>query len=215
MHERAWAIKQYYVVNQFVHKKPHKNFEFENESGLSDAKDIYQDVDSKFKTLTGKQCRLEGNKYQSNLEKNPRHRQMGFTKCRYFGHLIFCKTTLRNAENSVTLCCAIPNVIHVRMLVLAGATFLWHFYRGKSSKNEVPRLNGAKYINYSQCEIINVLHYFLRTFEPGHTKTCQMPYANNKAADQPAHPHSLIGTFAVRCLDSIMYILALSKVSRL
>ena len=29
-----------------------------------------------------------------------------------------------------------------------------------------------------------------------------MPYANNKGTDQPAHPHSLISAFVVRCLDS-------------
>ena len=27
---------------------------------------------------------------------------------------------------------------------------------------------------------------------------------NNKGADQPAHPHSLISTFVIRCLDSII-----------
>ena len=43
---------------------------------------------------------------------------------------------------------------------------------------------------------------------------CLMPYANNKGADQPAHPCSLISTFVVRCLDSMICILALSKVSR-
>ena len=31
-----------------------------------------------------------------------------------------------------------------------------------------------------------------------------MSYANNKGADQPANPHSLINTFVVRCLDSII-----------
>ena len=30
-----------------------------------------------------------------------------------------------------------------------------------------------------------------------------MPYANNKGADQPAHPRSLISTFVVHCPDSI------------
>ena len=30
-----------------------------------------------------------------------------------------------------------------------------------------------------------------------------MTYANNKGADQPVHPRSLISTFVVRCLDSI------------
>ena len=43
---------------------------------------------------------------------------------------------------------------------------------------------------------------------PGHAKTCLMPYANNKGADQPVHPHSLISTFVVCCLDSIICILA-------
>ena len=43
---------------------------------------------------------------------------------------------------------------------------------------------------------------------------CLMTYANNKGADQPAHPRSLISTFVVRCLDSMIRILAISKVSR-
>ena len=41
-----------------------------------------------------------------------------------------------------------------------------------------------------------------------------MPYANNKGADQPAHPRSLISNFVVRCLDSIISIFAISKVSK-
>ena len=50
-------------------------------------------------------------------------------------------------------------------------------------------------------------------YGPGHAKMCLMAYANNKGADQPAHPRSLISTFVVRCLDSMTYILAISKVS--
>ena len=30
-----------------------------------------------------------------------------------------------------------------------------------------------------------------------------MSYANNKGADQPAHPRSPIGPFVVRCIDGI------------
>ena len=41
-----------------------------------------------------------------------------------------------------------------------------------------------------------------------------MPYANNKGADQPAHPRSLISTFIVRYLELIP-IIAKSKISRL
>ena len=44
-------------------------------------------------------------------------------------------------------------------------------------------------------------------------ETCLMSYANNKGADQPAHPRSLISTFVFRCLDGMICILAISKVS--
>ena len=42
-----------------------------------------------------------------------------------------------------------------------------------------------------------------------------MPYANNKGADQPAHPRSLISTFVVRCPDSIISLVSVSKISSL
>ena len=48
----------------------------------------------------------------------------------------------------------------------------------------------------------------------GHAKTCLMPYANNKGADQPAHPRNLISTFVVRCLDSIMPLVSITEISR-
>ena len=40
-----------------------------------------------------------------------------------------------------------------------------------------------------------------------------MPYANNKGADQPVHPRSLISTFAVRCLDSILSLISIPAYS--
>ena len=46
------------------------------------------------------------------------------------------------------------------------------------------------------------------------TKNMFMPYANNKGADQPAHPGSLISAFVVRCLDSIIPLLAIAEISR-
>ena len=51
-------------------------------------------------------------------------------------------------------------------------------------------------------------------YGPGHAKMCLMSYANNKGADQSAHPRSLISTFVIRCLDSMICILAISNVSR-
>ena len=45
---------------------------------------------------------------------------------------------------------------------------------------------------------------YIHLHEPDHEKMCHMSYSNNKGADQPAHPRSLISTFVVRCLDSII-----------
>ena len=44
---------------------------------------------------------------------------------------------------------------------------------------------------------------------------CIMSYANNKGADQPAHPRSLISAFVVRCLDSIISLDSIAEISRL
>ena len=40
-----------------------------------------------------------------------------------------------------------------------------------------------------------------------------MPYANNKGADQPVHPCSLISTFVVPCLDSIISLVSIFAIS--
>ena len=40
-------------------------------------------------------------------------------------------------------------------------------------------------------------------------------YANNKGADQSAHPGSLISTFDVHCLDSAMSLVSVTKISSL
>ena len=42
-----------------------------------------------------------------------------------------------------------------------------------------------------------------------------LPHANNKGTDKPAHPHSLISAFVGCCLDSIISILAIDKISSL
>ena len=42
-----------------------------------------------------------------------------------------------------------------------------------------------------------------------------MSYANNKGADQPAHPRSLISAFGFRCLDSVMSVVSVTKISSL
>ena len=42
-----------------------------------------------------------------------------------------------------------------------------------------------------------------------------MSYANNKGADQPAHPHSLISAFVVCCLDTLISLDSIAEISRL
>ena len=42
-----------------------------------------------------------------------------------------------------------------------------------------------------------------------------MPNANNKGAYQPAYPRSLISTFVIRCLDSMLPLVSISKISSL
>ena len=44
--------------------------------------------------------------------------------------------------------------------------------------------------------------------EPHHQKTKFMPYTNKKGADLPVHPHSLIGAFVVRCIESIILLVS-------
>ena len=39
-----------------------------------------------------------------------------------------------------------------------------------------------------------------------------LPYANNKGTDQPAHLRSLISTFVVRCLESIIPLVSIYKI---
>ena len=69
---------------------------------------------------------------------------------------------------------------------------------------------------FSQVKWYRINSYkWLIGFEPGHEKMCLMSYTNNKGADQPAHPRSLISAFIVRCLDSIISLDSIAEISRL
>ena len=71
--------------------------------------------------------------------------------------------------------------------------------------------------NFSLTHLVEKFHLYqvvVSLYGPGHVKMCLMAYANNKGADQSAHPCSLISIFVVCCLDSMICMLALSKVSR-
>ena len=61
-----------------------------------------------------------------------------------------------------------------------------------------------------------IMYGLLQYYHRSHVmRNLFMPYANNKGADQPAHLHSLISTFVVRCLDSITSLVSILAISSL
>ena len=64
------------------------------------------------------------------------------------------------------------------------------------------------------CSSIVIQLMFCYISELGHEKICFMPHANNKGADQPAHPCSLISAFVVRCKDRMIPLVYISEISR-
>ena len=50
-------------------------------------------------------------------------------------------------------------------------------------------------------------------YGPRRDKTCLRGFVNNKAANQPAHQHSLISAFVISLLESIIYQLASREIS--
>ena len=73
-----------------------------------------------------------------------------------------------------------------------------------------PLAHVYKYILYILTSPLAHLYMWATSWE-----NLLMPYANNNGADQPAHPRSLISTFVVRCLDSIISLLAIAEISSL
>ena len=61
-------------------------------------------------------------------------------------------------------------------------------------------------------EVIKRVHIFI---EAPSWENLLLPYANNKGADQHACPCSLISTFVVHYLDSIIPLVSISKISSL
>ena len=57
------------------------------------------------------------------------------------------------------------------------------------------------------------LYLYIFTYGRRREKTCLWGLANNKGADQPAHPHSLISAFVNRFLESIIYKHAIGEIT--
>ena len=59
----------------------------------------------------------------------------------------------------------------------------------------------------------NIFNNYIRILiGPQHEKTCLQWLANNKGADQPVHPPSLISAFVIRLLESAIYKIARSEI---
>ena len=59
---------------------------------------------------------------------------------------------------------------------------------------------------------MNLAVLVLTVYGPRREKTCLGGFANNKGADQPAHGRSLISTFVIRILESIISKLATDNI---
>ena len=62
------------------------------------------------------------------------------------------------------------------------------------------------------CAISTIILWIDTLYGPRREKTCLRRCANNKGADQPVHPHSLISAFIIRLLESIISMHATSKI---
>ena len=78
---------------------------------------------------------------------------------------------------------------------------------------DVSQTNEALLI--SNLDLFKIVSELQSPTELGHEKKCLMSYANNKGADQPAHPRSLISALVVRCLDSIISLDSIAEILRL
>ena len=67
----------------------------------------------------------------------------------------------------------------------------------------------------AQILFIRMSIFFLNQIWATSWENLFMQYANNKGADQPEHPCSLISTFVVQCLDSIIPLASISEISSL
>ena len=69
-------------------------------------------------------------------------------------------------------------------------------------------------INPGIGKLIDYAGIFLNAeYGPQHKKNCLRGFANNKGADQPAHPRSLISAFVIRLFESNICKIATSKLS--
>ena len=91
------------------------------------------------------------------------------------------------------------SICHKSDLKYLNMDFLKTYHKTFKSYTQLTRLS-IRPLPYNMCHVM---------------RKPVMLNVNNKGADQPAHPHSLISTFVVHCLDSIIPLVSISKISSL
>ena len=128
-------------------------------------------------------------------------------------HVEFPFSHTINTQVTSSRCQTLSESAHSLNISLRPLAVIWSPWQWIRARLTGWRLEISSKQESSRSDFFLIVMYFPEIYGPGHAKTCLMPYANNKGADQPAHPRSLISTFVVRCLDSMICILAISKVS--
>ena len=106
--------------------------------------------------------------------------------------------------------------MHESMIVISTVSIAGHIKRVKPSQNCTCFIFCKLHAVVPVCkqqkgEIIKTTCNTL--FWPRREKTCLPGFANNKDADQAAHPRSLISAFVISFLESIIFKLASSEIS--
>ena len=87
---------------------------------------------------------------------------------------------------------------------LIGATN-FHVINIKKQTENANANHTWKIAGWSESSLLDYTLIVTQVLQFGHVmRKTVLPYADNKGADQPAHPRSLISAFVVRCLESII-----------
>ena len=130
--------------------------------------------------------------------------------------LLFIAQSTENIKTNHFTWSSIHNTVNIFI-------FKWNFVFAifqesfvKLNHHEIDHLSAAN-AKIKRCEnrftVISLLHWSSTvTIWAAAWENLFMPYANNKGADQPAHPRSLISAYVVRCLDSVIPLLAIDEI---
>ena len=118
------------------------------------------------------------------------------------------------------------NIREIVMMTLTKVNLLLQFWSMKETYNLIffsVRTNSISLMNTNclmplvKIQLLVFIHFeILKKIEWAMSwENLFMPHVNNKGADQPVCPHSLISTFVVHCLDSLIPLVSISEIPSL